>query len=126
MGQSATETVDQASSSRAPSPAIDRGQLARVTFGDRNLEHEVLTLFDRQSALLLERMRAGDGATIEALAHTMKGSAASIGADTVARAAEAAERAASGPAAGVSAAIDRLAEAVAQARALIAELLRAA
>jgi HPt (histidine-containing phosphotransfer) domain-containing protein len=126
MRQSASEAVYQAAGFGGPPPAIDRGQLARVTFGDRNLEHEVLTLFDRQSGLLLERMRAGNGAAIGALAHTMKGSAASIGAGMVAQAAEAAERAALGSGGDVSAAIDCLAEAVDQARALIAELLRPA
>jgi HPt (histidine-containing phosphotransfer) domain-containing protein len=107
--------------------AIDRQHLQRVTFGDRSLEHEVLQLFDRQAELLLGRMRDGGngaGAKIGALAHTLKGSAAGIGAGAVARAAEAAETAATGSAAEVGAAVDRLAQAIDEARALIAELLR--
>lgn len=108
--------------------AIDRGHLSRMTFGDRSLEHEVLQLFDRQSVLLLTRMRGGDGATVGALAHTLQGSAAGIGASQVARAAQAVEQvsalAAAGSAAEVSGAIDRLAQAVEEARALIAVLLR--
>lgn len=117
MAQSAIETVE-------PDAAIDRGHLARMTFGDRSLEHEVLQLFDRQAAMLIARMRNGDGAAVGALAHTLKGSAAGIGAGQVARAAEAAEQAAALSSTDLSATIDRLALAVDEARALIAELLR--
>ena len=53
---------------------LDRDHLARMTFGDRSLEREVLQLFDRQSELLLERMRASEPAAIATLAHTLKGS----------------------------------------------------
>lgn len=122
LAQSAIDTGE-------PAAAIDRGHLARMTFGDRSLEQEVLQLFDRQSELLLARMRnnggLADGAAVGALAHTLKGSAAGIGAAQVARAAEAAERAAANAPADLSATIDRLALAVDEARALIAELLRA-
>jgi HPt (histidine-containing phosphotransfer) domain-containing protein len=104
--------------------AIDRGHLARMTFGDRSLEREVLGLFDRQATILIERMRGGEPAAIASLAHTLKGSAAGIGADRVARTADAAETAAGQSAAECSLAIDRLAQAVDEARALIAQLLR--
>jgi HPt (histidine-containing phosphotransfer) domain-containing protein len=107
--------------------AIDRGHLARMTFGDRSLEQEVLQLFARQSELLIGRMRTVDGsggATIGALAHTLKGSAAGIGATSVARAAAEAEQAATLGSNDLSASIDRLALAVDEARALIVELLR--
>lgn len=116
MAQTAT------SEAAAATAVIDRVQLARMTFGDRNLERELLELFDRQAAMLIARMRAGGAAAIKPLAHTLKGSASGIGAGDVARAAEAAERAG---AAECSAAVDRLASAVDEARALIAELLRA-
>lgn len=106
------------------SAAIDRGHLARMTFGDRSLEREVLELFDRQAAMLVERMRGGEPATVASLAHTLKGSAAGIGASHVARTADAAEIAAGRTAAECSLAIDRLAQAVDEARALIAQLLR--
>jgi len=102
-----------------PAEVIDRAQLSRMTFGDRNLERELLELFDRQSEMLIARIRAG--AAVKPLAHTLKGSASGIGAGDVACAAEAAERA---DGEDCSAAIDRLALAVEQARALIAELLR--
>ena len=106
------------------SAAIDRGHLTRMTFGDRSLEREVLELFDRQAAMLIERMRGGEPATVATLAHTLKGSAAGIGASHVARTADAAEIAAGRTAAECSLAIDRLAQAVDEARALIAQLLR--
>ena len=63
-----------------------------MTLGERSLEREVLQLFDRQSTLLLARMRAADAGGVGALAHTLKGSARGIGAWRVARAAEAVER----------------------------------
>lgn len=103
---------------------LDRSHLARMTLGNRNLEHQVLELFDRQAELLVGRMRKADGNGVLALAHALKGSAAGIGAGEVARAAEATERAARGTAEDCSVAIDRLAEAVIEARALIGELLR--
>ncbi len=104
--------------------AIDRGHLTRMTFGDRSLEREVLALFDRQATILIERMRGGDPAAVATLAHTLKGSAAGIGAGRVARTADAAEIAAGRTATECSQAIDRLAQAVDEARALIAQLLR--
>jgi len=104
--------------------AIDRRHLARMTLGDRSLEREVLQLFDRQAAMLIVRIRASSPAAIASLAHTLKGSAAGIGADAVALSADATELAADGPPSECVQAIDRLAAAVDEARALIAELLR--
>ena len=86
MAQLATKTIEQEPA--VPAAAIDRGQLARMTFGDRSLEREVLQLFDRQAVLLLARMHAGEPAVIGPLAHTLRGSAASIGAENVVRAAQ--------------------------------------
>jgi HPt (histidine-containing phosphotransfer) domain-containing protein len=108
----------------ADTPAIDRGHLARMTFGDRSLEREVLGLFDRQAAILMERMRSGAPSAVATLAHTLKGSAAGIGASRVAETASATEIAARESAAECVAAVDRLAAAVDEARALIAELLQ--
>jgi HPt (histidine-containing phosphotransfer) domain-containing protein len=102
---------------------IDLVHLARMTMGDRSLEREVLQLFDRQSALLIARMRAAAPAGIATLAHTLKGSARGIGAWRVARAAETLELAApAGPAAAAEA-LDQLAAAADEARTVIAELL---
>jgi HPt (histidine-containing phosphotransfer) domain-containing protein len=102
---------------------IDLVHLARTTLGDRSLEREVLQLFDRQSSLLVARMRAATPAGMGHLAHTMKGSARGIGAGRVARAAEALELA--GNADQVAGALEELAAACDEARALIADLLRA-
>src|SRR6476646_5696820 len=67
---------------------IDLVHLSRTTFGDRALEREVLQLFDRQSSMLITRMRTAPPAAVAALAHTLNGSARGIGAWRVARAAE--------------------------------------
>lgn len=99
---------------------IDLVHLARTTLGDRGLEREVLQLFDRQSTLLIARMRSSAPAGIATLAHTLKGSARGIGAWRVARAAEALEL--SGADA-IGDALGRLAAACDEARAVIAELL---
>ena len=121
MAQPATELVDSAPAT--PAPAIDRSHLARMTFGDRGLECEVLRLFDRQAELLLARMRDREPEAVATLAHTLKGSAASIGATGVMRAAAAVELAA--VAADRELAIGRLASAIEMVRAEIAGLLDA-
>jgi HPt (histidine-containing phosphotransfer) domain-containing protein len=123
------ETVHSIDAKDAPSLApddrpVDLVHLARTTFGDRALEREVLQLFDRQSDILIARMRTAAPAAITTLAHTLKGSARSIGAARVARAAELLELACrTGRPTGE--ALDRLAAASDEARAAIAELLRA-
>jgi HPt (histidine-containing phosphotransfer) domain-containing protein len=123
------ETVQSLDSKDAPSLApddrpIDLVHLARTTLGDRALEREVLQLFDRQSSILIGRMRTAQPAAVAALAHTLKGSARGIGAWRVARAAELLELAgASGQA--TADALDGLTAASDEARAVIAELLRA-
>ena len=103
---------------------IDLVHLARTTLGDRGLEREVLQLFDRQSTLLIARMRSVAPAGVATLAHTLNGSARGIGAWRVARAAEALELAAAAGA-GIGDALDRLTAVSEEARAVIAELLRA-
>jgi len=104
---------------------LDQAHLKRMAFGDRNLERELLQLFDRQSEILLSRMHVDDPAAVATLAHTLKGSASGIGAGSVAQAAEAAELAAAHTPANLDGALDRLVTAVGETRALIAELLRA-
>lgn len=121
MAQHASKIIDQEPA--APAAAIDLGQLARMTFGDRSLEREVLQLFDRQAGLLLARMHTGESAAVATLAHTLKGSAASIGATGVVLAAAAVEHAAS--AAKRDLAIGRLAMAIDEVCAAIAGLLDA-
>jgi hypothetical protein len=121
MGTAAT-TAEKASA--APATVIDRAHLARITFGDRCLEGEVLQLFDRQAMLLMARIGTSAPAAVASLAHTLKGSAASIGAVNVARAAEAAELAAPKSASACNAAVGQLGAAVDEARAAINEMLR--
>jgi HPt (histidine-containing phosphotransfer) domain-containing protein len=76
--------------SQAP---IDLTHLARMTLGDRRLQQEILDLFDQQIGLLIARMNDRHAATLGALAHTLKGSARSIGAWDLVRATEAVEAA---------------------------------
>lgn len=104
---------------------IDLVHLSRMTFGDRSLEGEVLQLFERQAALLMARMIAGNGAQAALLAHTINGSARGIGAWRVAAAAATVEAMAGSDAPARHASILELGAAVEEARAIIGELLRA-
>jgi HPt (histidine-containing phosphotransfer) domain-containing protein len=115
----ATSVIDQYAKPLVE-PAIDLAHLARMTLGERSLEREVLALFDRQTELLLPRIRTAGRPAAATLAHTMKGSALGIGAWRVARAAEAVEQA---PEAELAAAIDALGTAVAETCREIARLL---
>jgi HPt (histidine-containing phosphotransfer) domain-containing protein len=124
MTQPAIQTRDPAAAQEAEVTAIDRGHLERMTFGDRSLERELLELFDRQAAMLMVRIRAGGEDAVAPLAHMLKGSAAGVGAMRVARAADVAEHSVGTSASECSQAVDRLAQAVDEARALIAQLLR--
>lgn len=108
-----------------PMAAIDMQHLARMTLGEQSLQREVLALFDRQADVLLPRIRGGAPALAASLAHTLKGSAASIGAFKVARAAESIEQI-QGRAdrdAAMAAAIETLAAVLEEARAEIARLI---
>lgn len=125
MVQAAVDIYERAQPEALGVTVLDRDHLARMTFGDRSLEREVLQLFDRQSELLLERMRASEPAAIATLAHTLKGSAVGIGAARVARAAAEAELVARAKPAESSGAIAKLAQAVEEARAEISTLIRA-
>lgn len=79
--------------------AIDVAHLSVQTLGDRALERELLVLFDRQAAQVVQRLHASMAAKVpetgEAtdLAHSLKGSALAVGARRVAKAAEALEMA---------------------------------
>ena len=109
----------------SPTPgeqAIDLQHLSRMTLGERSLEREVLALFDRQTEILLPRIRLAEASAAATLAHTLKGSALGIGAWRVARAAEGVEQA---RAVNAAAAVEALGTAIAETRAEIARLLRA-
>jgi HPt (histidine-containing phosphotransfer) domain-containing protein len=70
---------------------IDRGFFARFTRGDVALEREIFALFCAQMPLNLQRLSAASGRQWRDAAHTIKGSAAAIGAFRLAAAAERAE-----------------------------------
>lgn len=70
---------------------IDLKHLSVQTFGDRQLETEVLGLFAHQAALTAERIADADPAARKGMAHTLKGSARGIGAFALAETAYAIE-----------------------------------
>lgn len=73
-------------------PPIDFAHLRRYTFGDEQLEREVLELFCIHAPGLLEEMKAATNpAAWREAAHSLKGSALAVGALHVARMAEEAE-----------------------------------
>jgi hypothetical protein len=119
-----TGVIDQPSSESVK--AIDIAHLSRMTLGEHSLRHEVLALFDRQADILLLRIRGGAPAVAAVSAHTLRGSAAGIGAFKVARAVEAVEQTQGFEArdAAVAAAIDTLAVVLEEAKAEIARLLQ--
>lgn len=105
-----------------PAP-IDRAHLARFTFGNQDLEIEVLGLFAAQAPLTLAELARADTAKAwRNAAHTLKGSARAVGAFQVADWAERAERAGIEAEAGLPseadrrAALEALEAAVAEAR----------
>ena len=104
---------------------IDLVHLAKQTFGERDLESELLRLFDRQSAQILAHLAGHDmtaGRVKADIAHTLKGSARAVGAFGVASAAEEYESAAA-RGEDDKPAFEHLAQAVAAAHGAIAELL---
>ena len=107
-------------------PVIDLAHLARMTLGERELESDVLRLFDLQAGMLLARIASEPPKAIVGFAHTLCGSARGIGAWRVAEAAERIEHLAKSPGpTTLTAALNHLTAAVSEARAAIAELLRA-
>lgn len=110
-------------SGAAAASVIDLAHLASQALDDRQLEAELLALFDDQSAQItaqLKALGAGEARLRGDLAHTLRGSALAIGAGEVAQAAQACEACAAGD---LRAALDELLGAVARARAAIASLL---
>ncbi|MGO8739494.1 Hpt domain-containing protein [Rhodoblastus sp.] len=107
-----------AAPARADTP-IDLVHLARQTMGDRELETELLGLFDRQATQIAEKLKTPvAGAASADLAHKLKGSARAVGAHAVAIAADHYEHAArAGALSQIEA--DRLVAATAAARAFL-------
>ena len=77
----------------APAGAIDLDHLSRYTLGNQALQKEVLALFRARSQIYIQRLEeAPDAKAWANAAHTLKGSARTIGAMDIARHAAAAER----------------------------------
>jgi hypothetical protein len=98
--------------------AIDRDHLREMTMGDDVLARDVLALFDRQAAIMMRRLPQANAAEKGEMAHALKGSARGIGAWKVADAAALVEIA------GDPVALKELNEALADAQADIARMLR--
>ncbi|NJL07906.1 MAG: Hpt domain-containing protein [Methylacidiphilales bacterium] len=120
-----TATLELPNSAPAADRPVDLVHLSRVTFGDRALEREVLGLFVRQSAIQLDRLKEAHTAqAFGAAAHTLKGSAAGIGARHLAAvAAEAEALAARHDTAEVFEVVARLEARVVECRLYISQLL---
>ena len=101
---------------------MDFAYIASQTFGDVELERELLSLFAAQAHRLLLGLPAQTDAEQAETAHLLKGSARAVGASAVADAAEAYEGAL-GTAAGRTQAFDRLAGTIATTEAAIAAYL---
>lgn len=98
---------------RAQSAPIDHAHLSRYTLGDRALEVEILGLFAGQAPETLAALAgAADAKAWRDAAHTIKGSARSVGALRVAAAAAAAEALAGAPEAERARAAAQVADAV--------------
>lgn len=98
MGRSATENrragggLSHRPSARAQTSPLDIAYLRRFTQGNIALEREVLQLFVEQLPVYLEHLRASRTAKAwREWSHTLKGSAAAVGANPLAAAALAAE-----------------------------------
>ncbi|MBU2146577.1 Hpt domain-containing protein [Mesorhizobium sp. 10J20-29] len=78
-------------SDTAPARPIDLAHLARQTMGDRELEREVLSLFVDQVLSVRDQLAHADVKARKQLAHSLKGSARSVGAAAIGRCAEAIE-----------------------------------
>jgi HPt (histidine-containing phosphotransfer) domain-containing protein len=100
--------------------AIDRAHLKAMTMSDETLARDVLALFERQGAIMMKRLPGADAKAKAEMAHALKGSARGIGAWRVADAATLVEIA------GDAIALKELDEAVAEARAEIALVLKEA
>lgn len=87
----AFEAPDNAGGMSFKERPVDLEHLARQTMGDKALELEVLQMFARQARESMKEIAAAEGAARAAVAHRLKGSAQSVGATVVARAAAALE-----------------------------------
>ena len=126
MSDPASGRADPASaqSSEPAEVTLDVDHLRRMTLGDRDLEREVLQLFDRQTGMLAERLREAPATLAASCAHTLKGSARGIGAWRLAHAAERVEHVVAAGETDLTAAVAQLVDAVDETRTAIAGQLR--
>lgn len=108
---------------------LDLVHLSRQTFGDHELERELLSLFEHQAAQFASRLEAPSQAATSVwraeLVHTLKGSARAVGAFRIGHAAEKYEEALrQGRESGAER--DRLSAEIVTARGAIMELLKGA
>lgn len=86
MARIVEEGTTGTASAPVASRPVDLVHLARQTLGNKDLEAEVLDLYERQSVILLGRIEAAaDERTWREAAHALKGSSLGIGAVRVAR-----------------------------------------
>lgn len=71
---------------------LDREHLKKQTFGDPELEREIIGLFTQQLETLTKGIRSKSGAEQADLLHTLRGSARGIGAWALAHATQEAEQ----------------------------------
>lgn len=124
MALRANETIAFArpggeTSGPASARPVDLVHLARQTMGDRALEQEVLGMFVQQALAVRESLAVANEAERRRLAHTLKGTARSIGAFALADCAAEIEEDPSG-----SAAIARLSVLIDEVRSFIAAIGR--
>ena len=115
-----------APAARRDARPIDLVYLSRQTLGERELEVELLGLFERQAGLILRQIDlAATSRSGQDLAHTLKGSARAVGAGAVADTAAAYEACLHDGAGEtrVANAREALREAIDEARAEVAALL---
>jgi HPt (histidine-containing phosphotransfer) domain-containing protein len=120
--------IAEAPATEAPNRPIDLVLLSRQSLGDRALEIELLTLFERQAQQIVERFATplgnGERRWRHDLAHTLKGSALAVGATAVAAAAQIYEETLyGGSEQAVGSARDALVASVAEARNAVLELI---
>jgi hypothetical protein len=108
----------------AGAATLDLSHLGRMTFGDRGLESEVLQLFDRQAAMLAERLGGATATIAGCHAHTIKGAARGVGAWRLALAAEQVEAAARSGGPELAGAVAQLIAAIGETRSVVARHLR--
>ena len=81
MGMALKKDVLAACRQAGTEKPVDLVHISSITMGDRDLEHEILSMFAAQIPSYLELARnCANSAEVKRVAHTIKGAARSIGA----------------------------------------------